>query len=346
MLNPENYAVGWICAERLDATAAALFLDEKYNDPDTTPVGDGNNYILGRMGNHNVVIASLPTGQSGPVHAGTVGRDLGRTFPNVRIGLLVGVGEGAPSRKNDIRLGDVVVSTPIRHNGGVLQYEFNRKEQGVPIGPVGHLDKPPRFMLSAASGLETDHSISGHGIEEAMDMILSKVPDLRSVFERPSPASDRLFDSNFQHAGDPGTACGTACDLSRTTSRPERSEDETIVIHRGPVASANHVLHDAAVRDELAATEGIMCFETEAAGLMDHFPCVVVRGIQGYADSHGDGSWRGYAAMTAAAYAKQLVCKIPRDKNETARQAEAGRQALHNPTTGELAVWLIPGHKE
>jgi hypothetical protein len=32
------------------------------------------------------------------------------SFPNIRIGLLVGVGGGAPSPKHDIRLGDIVVS--------------------------------------------------------------------------------------------------------------------------------------------------------------------------------------------------------------------------------------------
>jgi hypothetical protein len=50
--------------------------------------------------------------------------------------------------------------------------------------------------------------------------------------------------------------------------------------------------------------------EIEAAGLMDSFPCVVIRGICDYADSHKNKEWQGYAAATAAAYAKELLTVI------------------------------------
>jgi hypothetical protein len=42
----------------------------------------------------------------------------------------------------------------------------------------------------------------------------------------------------------------------------------------------------------------------EAAGLMDHFLCVVIRGICDYSDTHKNDILQGYAAATAAAYAK------------------------------------------
>jgi nucleoside phosphorylase len=45
----------------------------------------------------------------------------------------------------------------------------------------------------------------------------------------------------------------------------------------------------------------------EAAGLMDDFPCLVIRGICDYADSHKNKRWQPYAAATAAAYAKELL---------------------------------------
>jgi hypothetical protein len=60
----------------------------------------------------------------------------------------------------------------------------------------------------------------------------------------------------------------------------------------------------------------IMCFEMEAAGLMDTFPCLVIRGISDYADSHKNKEWQEYAAAAAAAYAKELLCMTP------ARQVE------------------------
>lgn len=44
-----------------------------------------------------------------------------------------------------------------------------------------------------------------------------------------------------------------------------------------------------------------------AAGLMNSFPCLVIRGICNYSDSHKNDDWQDYAAATAAAYAKELL---------------------------------------
>ena len=55
--------------------------------------------------------------------------DVLHSFPNVRIGLMVGIGGGAPSQKHDIRLGDIVVSAPRDGNGGVFQYDFGKMIQ-------------------------------------------------------------------------------------------------------------------------------------------------------------------------------------------------------------------------
>lgn len=49
----------------------------------------------------------------------------------------------------------------------------------------------------------------------------------------------------------------------------------------------------------------------EAAGLMDEYPCLVIRGICDYADSHKNKRWQPYAAVTAAAYIKELLSVIP-----------------------------------
>ncbi|KAK0714895.1 hypothetical protein B0H67DRAFT_600680 [Lasiosphaeris hirsuta] len=76
-------------------------------------------------------------------------------------------------------------------------------------------------------------------------------------------------------------------------------------------------MKDAPVRDKLAADMGILYFEMEAAGLMNHFPCPVVRGICDYSDTHKNKEWQGYAAMMAAAYAKDIVCRIPLSKLHT-----------------------------
>lgn len=84
-------------------------------------------------------------------------------------------------------------------------------------------------------------------------------------------------------------------------------------IHYGIIASGDTLVKNAVRRDELAKGTGeeCICFEMEAAGIMNAFPCVVIRGICDYADSHKNDRWQGYAAATAAAYAKELLEIIP-----------------------------------
>jgi nucleoside phosphorylase len=65
---------------------------------------DNNDYTLGKVGKHNVIIAVLPHGEYGISSATSVAKDMLHSFPNVRIGLMVGIGGGAPSPKHDIRL--------------------------------------------------------------------------------------------------------------------------------------------------------------------------------------------------------------------------------------------------
>ena len=55
---------------------------------------------------------------------------------------------------------------------------------------------------------------------------------------------------------------------------------------------------------------GVLCFEMEAAGLMNTFPCLVIRGICDYSDSHKNKDWQAYAAAVAAVYAKELLGEI------------------------------------
>jgi nucleoside phosphorylase len=55
----------------------------------------------------------------------------------------------------------------------------------------------------------------------------------------------------------------------------------------------------------------VLCFEMEAAGLINSFPYLVIRGICDYADSYKNKRWQPYAAGIAAVYAKELLLVIP-----------------------------------
>jgi len=76
------------------------------------------------------------------------------------------------------------------------------------------------------------------------------------------------------------------------------------------------VIKDGVIREQLKQDLGLLCVEMEAAGLMDNFSCLVIRGICDYADSHKNKRWQPYAAATAAAYAKELLRIIPAQEIE------------------------------
>jgi nucleoside phosphorylase len=100
-------------------------------------------------------------------------------------------------------------------------------------------------------------------------------------------------------------------------------------VHYGTIASGNQVMRSAAERDRVSAElGGVLCFEMEAAGLMNSFPSLVIRGICDYADSHKNKRWQPYAAATAAACAKEVLSVIPPAevaKTHTVKEATGGR---------------------
>ena len=123
---PQDYTVGWIAALEVEYVVACEMLDEEYTDniPRVDGVRDPNSYAFGKVHKHNVVIACLPRGRYGTTSAALVAERMRNSFPNIQVGLLVGIGGAAPSARHDIRLGDVVVGTPSVRHGGVLQYDF------------------------------------------------------------------------------------------------------------------------------------------------------------------------------------------------------------------------------
>ncbi|KEQ60521.1 purine and uridine phosphorylase, partial [Aureobasidium melanogenum CBS 110374] len=313
MSDPQQYTVGWICAITTEYTAARQFLDEAHGSPDHVSANDSNDYTLGKMAGHNVVIAVLPDSEYGVSSATAVAKDMLHSFPNVRVGLMVGIGGGAPTAKNDIRLGDVVVSSRKGSAPCVYQYNYGKAIQGRSFEPTGFLNQPPVVVRTAVNGLRSKYEDDGHQLEANITEILGRKSRLRQKYSRPSPESDRLYTSDVIHPEDDKRSCKEVCggQTADLVQRRKRREDEdNPTIHYGVIASADQLMKDAITRDAIAKEKDVLCFEMEAAGLMNHFPCLVVRGICDYSDSHKNKEWQGYAAMTAAAYAKDILTRM------------------------------------
>jgi nucleoside phosphorylase len=297
----EAYTVGWVCALPIELAAAQEMLDEEHEDFEQDE-NDSNLYSLGSIGGHKVVLACLPAGQIGTNSAAAVAMQMKATFKGIRFGLMVGIGGGVPSGEMDIRLGDVVVSQPVQALGGVVQYDFGK---ATPSGfeRTGSLSAPPPILLGAVAKMRANHLRRRNNLPEHVSK-LSNIPE----FARASAGPDMLFEATYDHVG--GQTCKMCSADQRVARQPRESED--VVIHYGTIASGNQVMRDGATRDTVSAElGGVLCFEMEAAGLMNSFPCLVIRGICDYADSHKNKKWQAYAAGTAAACAKEVLLVIP-----------------------------------
>jgi nucleoside phosphorylase len=299
-----DYTVGWVCALPHEMMAAKGMLNEIHEDLQEQDISDHNSYILGQIHHHNVVIASLPAGVYGTTPAATVAKDMLRTFPSIRFGLMVGIGGGAPSSTHDIRLGDVVVSEPCGTSGGVIQYDRGKMTQEGKFQRTGSLKSPPTILLTALGRLQAEHEGSENKISLFITEMVKRYPKLKREYTFQGAPHDQLYQATYDHS-EMNATC-EMCDPQELVRR-ERREDTDPQIHYGNIASSNQVMKHGVTRDQLCKELNVLCFEMEAAGLMSDFPCLVIRGICDYSDSHKNKKWQKYAAATAAGFAKELL---------------------------------------
>jgi nucleoside phosphorylase len=311
-----EYTVGWVCALSKEQTAATAMLDQIHADLPKLSSDDPNTYTLGSVGKHNVVITCLPKGKIGTTPAATVAAWMVSTFPCIKFGLMVGIGGGIPPK---VRLGDVVVSTPVGQFSGVVQSDFGKAKDGGSFERTGSLNSPPNSLLAALTKLETKHELIGSKIPEYLKELEEKYPRLVLKYLKSDLLEDVLFEADYSHVSKSTTDNGDEeeescrfCDRAKAVERRPRD----MRVHYGLIASGNQVVKDAAFRDRLKKDLGgqVLCVEMEAAGLMNNFPCIVIRGICDYADSHKNKDWQEHAAAVAAAFAKELLdCVQPSD---------------------------------
>ncbi|OBT98936.1 spindle assembly checkpoint kinase [Pseudogymnoascus verrucosus] len=152
----------------------------------------------------------------------------------------------------------------------------------------------------------------------------------------PGPDRDMLFESAYRHKHHESeeyllcTDCDqgedSICDIAlhascsvlgcdkvrlihraRLNTAKEAMESPKPAIHYGKIASGDTVMRSGEDRDEIARSEGVIAFEMEGAWVWDSFPCVIIKGICDYADSHKSKEWQAYAAATAASCMKSFL---------------------------------------
>lgn len=276
MADRDKYTIGWICACDIEFTAALACFDRRHSDPDFVVKNDPNIYALGKMHGHNVVIATRRDGDYGrPSHWCPVNVYLVRSFPNVRCGLSVGLGGGAPTLKHDVQLGDVVVGEPNDLSSGVVPYNIVKTILTKTFAPEGSLNMAPRELRDAQEKLFLEQRLHG---SQVVDIAIEAIQKTKQpeVYARPS-------------------------------TKIRRHTDSLCKVHYGLIASGHKLMENDQVRNAVAVQNDVLCFETEAFKILNDFPCLVIRGICDFAGEKKTTKWRGWAAMMAAVYAKCVL---------------------------------------
>ncbi|KAJ5633545.1 hypothetical protein N7528_001387 [Penicillium herquei] len=291
--NVDHYTIAWFCAIHEELAAAKEMLDEIHECPPNIPKDDPNHYTLGSIKGHGVVITCLPEGGYGTCNASLVAANMKRSFPEIRVNLIVGIGGAVPG-KMDIRLGDIVVGTR------VMQYDLGKTVGGGKSERTAIPRTYDHLIGTTLTSLRSKHDRNPTRVPSILQQQLGKDPHL---FLPNTP--DRLFENTYAHPSN-GSSCDE-CDRSKLVKRADRIPQHTLTIHYGAIGSGNQVVKHAVARDNLAQELDVICFEMEAAGLMGYLPCLPIRGICDYSDSHKTKEWQRCAALNAAAYAREFI---------------------------------------
>jgi hypothetical protein len=126
------------------------------------------------------VVASLQAGVYGTTSATATALHILSSFPQIRVGLVVGIGAAIarPERGHDIRLGDVVVSQPDGRSGGVVQYDLRKAKEGRGFERKGIFNMPPEALLKALAKLQAEHEMGPSKIPELLQAMIKRKPQM------------------------------------------------------------------------------------------------------------------------------------------------------------------------
>lgn len=336
----KDFQIAIICALSLEYDAATLIVDEFWDQDNKQygrTSGDTNIYRNGRIGMHNVVLMLLPNMGKAAV-AGSAA-SLRTSYSNLRITFLVGVCGGVPIvGAREALLGDVAIGEAI------IQYDFGRQYPGEFIPKetaVATQSLPNKDIRTLLAYFKSDTGKTDLRQNTARHLKALQgaaiLMEHQNSYRYPGFAEDKLFDATYRHkhrGGPPGDSCcdkpGGYCDNAAQSSCYELGCDDRKLVQRqrlelkrylsieeaqcpdifiGRFASADTVMKSGDHRDQIAKQYNIIAFEMEGAGLWDECPCIVVKGICDYSDSHKNKIWQPFAAATAAAAVKAMLAR-------------------------------------
>ncbi|KAF4448411.1 phosphorylase superfamily protein [Fusarium austroafricanum] len=342
----EDFEIAIVCALPVEFDAVALMIDQFWDDDGDLygrARGDQNTYNTGRIGNYDVVLMLLPN--IGNVSMAGAAASLRASYSQLKIVILAGICGGVPGvgSQREILLGDVIICKQvIQYDIGRL-YASHFEIRNSPHDILG---RPNRDIRTLVKNFETSHGRCRLQRETARFLLQlqekARSQESEILYQYPGSNEDKLFEADYIHRHRTPAACDClslshGCNVAIKASCDELLCDASYLIKRdrleeirqregtlrtgaevtntaynpaifvGVVGSGDAVMKSGGDRDKIAAEHEIIAFETEGAGLWDELPCIVVKGVCDYADSHKNKTWQPYAAATAAAAVKALL---------------------------------------
>ncbi|MEA2732594.1 MAG: hypothetical protein QOF70_7069, partial [Acetobacteraceae bacterium] len=301
---------------------------------------DPNQYYQGTLAStkedqpHQVVVTIMS--RDSTRNAATVCTDLIRSFPSIRCVIMTGIAGGIPSPKNPgrhVRLGDVVVATK-----GIVDYRHVVQLDGRAITRRDVDDMSPE-LGRAANELAAKNFEGVRPWEKWLNVRGN--PKMKN-FARPPESTDILYIRGERAEHPPRKQSG------HPRGKPK--------IHHGAIGSADMLLRDEILRDQIAQDYGVVAVEMEGSGIAVGSAThgkqwFMVRGISDYCDNAGKGDgWQAYASLAAAAYVRAVLeaCHpytpaISPDNAQPPRIAPATNTELETPAASSRHLGTASG---
>lgn len=332
-----EFEIAIICALGSEYAAVEEIVDEFWDDQGDIygkAPEDRNNYSTGRIGRHDVVLLSLT--ERGKIEASRAAADMRLSYTGVKLALFVGVCGAVPQYTHgmgirEILLGDVIVGhTSFPYDFGRL-YGDRFRPKTVEIGSLARSRKEIRALTNIYEQRRTKGILEnrlGQILKDVQASVAKK--GYPGEYDCPGIDEDKLFKPDYRHrhldrsdcecsgsSRDIDLVCDGAikatcaelqCDEREMVVRKRKRLPDTMpMLHVGSIASGDWVMKSGTKRDEVAKSHGVISFEMEGAGIWDELPCLVVKGVADYADSHKSKDWQRYAAATAACATKAIL---------------------------------------
>lgn len=243
----------------------------------------------GYVGSNDVVLAMSGRGNN---LSSSIATKLYDKYPSIEYTFVVGIAGGIPDLDNPLEhvsLGDLVLSD----EKGVLQYDMKKtKHEG---NEYNFSPRPPHSTLIRNSKIYVEGVGTGNYkywgyLDKLLEDNSLNRPETQVLDE--SPWIENVT------VGKPSIPVGYNLDRPR--------------IHFGPIASANTVVKEVGIRNQLKDIFKAKAVEMEASGVADaawlngknYF---VVRGICDYANPNKNDAWQEYAAAAAAAFTCEII---------------------------------------